>query len=57
MILGKGLCSENYWQKKNFKLGLTHSFFGMGESFGADEFIFSNSFCYFSDPVKNGWQD
>ena len=57
MILGKGLCSENYWQKKNFKLGLTYSFFGIGESFGADEFNFSNSFCYFSDPVKNGWQD
>jgi hypothetical protein len=57
MILGKGLRSENYWQKKNFKLGLTKSFFGTRESFGAEEFNFSNSFCYFSDPVKNGWQD
>lgn len=57
MILGKGLCSENNWQKKNFKLGLTYSFFGMRESFGAEEFNFSNSFCYFPDPVKNGRQD
>jgi len=57
MILGKGLCSENFCQKKNFRLEWTHAFFGKGESFGANELHFSNSFGYFSDPVKIGWQD
>lgn len=52
MILGKGLCSVNCWQKKNFEVGLTHAFFGKGESFGAHELHLSNSFGYFSDPVK-----
>jgi hypothetical protein len=57
MILGKGLCSVNCCQNKNFEVGLTHAFFGKREPFGAYEVHFSNSFCYFSDPVKIGYQD
>jgi len=52
MILGKGLCSVNCCPKKNFKVGLAHVFFGKGESFGEYELHLSNSFDYFSDPVK-----
>jgi hypothetical protein len=55
MILGKGLCSENLCQKKNFRLDWTLAFFGKGELFGANELHFSNSFGYFSDPVKIEW--
>jgi hypothetical protein len=57
MILGKGLRSENYCQKKNFRLDWTLTFFGNGESFEVNELHSSNSFDYFSDPVKIGWQD
>ena len=54
MILGKGLCSVNCRQKKNFEVGLTHAFFVKGEPFGMDKLHLSNSFGYFSDPVKIG---
>lgn len=54
MILGKGLRSENFCQKKNFRLDWTITFFGKGESFEANELHFRNSFGYFSGPVKIG---
>lgn len=54
MILGKGLWSENCRPKKNFKMSLTQAFFGKRKLFGAHELHLSNSFGYFSDPVKFG---
>ena len=54
MILGKGLCSINYSQQKNFEAGLAHTFFGKERLFGSYLLQLSNSFGYFSDPVKIG---
>ncbi len=56
MILRKGLCSKNHGQKKNFKQGFTSPIFYLNQSNGANEPGLSNSFFYFSDPVKIGNQ-
>ncbi len=54
MILRKGLYSVNCCQKKNFKVGLAHVFFGKGELVDAYKHHLNYLIGYFPDPVKIG---
>ncbi len=52
MILGKGLFSENYSPKKNFRADWTCFAFLLTPLLNGGELKFNYSLVYFSDPVK-----